>query len=95
MNAYKKIALYVGLMSALGYAVVSSANADPCAAVKAGTVKFMDSQSCIDECAVDGGDCPYAMGQSQETSTTQPAPVETTEPKTQDLKDTAKKYDSE
>ncbi len=95
MNAYKKTALYFGLMSALGYAVVSSANADPCAAVKAGTVKFMDSQSCIDECAVDGGNCPYAMGQSQETSTTQPAPVETTDPKTEELKDTAKKYDSE
>jgi hypothetical protein len=92
MNVYKKTALYVGLASVLGYAVISSANADPCAEVKAGTVKFMDSQSCIDECAVDGGDCPYAMGRGKET---QPAPAETTQPKTEDLEDKTKSYVSE
>lgn len=69
-----------------GYSLISSAIADPCADVKAGRVEFIDSRSCIDECAVDGGDCPYRAGQIQSQNDIKPE-----EPSTPQIDKTDKK----
>ncbi len=57
----KKILALIVILLVISAALILilNASAHPCARVKAGTVAFMDSKSCIKECAVDGGDCPY------------------------------------